>query len=215
MHAHLLPLLSLLCFSPSCAAEENDNFSISIEGSVSVVSDSNGPRPLRCDAATEPDCAKMDFVTGAGYTLKQDDAFAQCVVTSDGDLRVELSASGDTTSAASAQLRVHRNAAPNGTARCEGLKHDPTSATGFARSSCDVIVRYGSEVFAATRFEKCTVTVTSSNSVRGNISCPLLRTNQASLIVNELSFYCVPSPEDDETEASAEDAIETKGEAAP
>jgi hypothetical protein len=145
--------------------------------------------------------------TRQGSTLRQDDAYAQCTVTQDGDLRVIVSATGDASSAAAALFRVHRNAAPNGVTRCEGLKLDPTSETGYLRSSCDVLVRFGKDIFAANRFDKCSATVESSTTVRGQISCPLLRLGSEALIVNTIAFYCVPEDESDDEAASDDNAL--------
>jgi hypothetical protein len=175
-----------------CSQEENDNFDLSLEASLSVSGEQQVSTPLRCDADTELDCARMDFVTNDGFRMEQNDAYSRCTNTEDGDLRIELTATGDASSAARAVFRVHRNLRPNGTARCEGLKPDPSSESGHVRSSCDVIVYFGRDIFAATPFEKCRVSIESSTTVRGQITCPTLRSGRNRLVVNNLSFYCVP-----------------------
>jgi hypothetical protein len=202
-----MALAMLLGFAFGCAAEDNDNFALDVENTLSVAPGGEDPRPLRCDAKTQLDCARLDVATRQGSTLRQDDAYAQCTVTQDGDLRVIVSATGDASSAAAALFRVHRNTAPNGTARCEGIKQDATSETGYLRSSCDVLVRFGKDIYAANRFDKCSATVESSATLRGTLSCPLLRTGAQALIVNTISFYCVPVSETDDEAASDDSAL--------
>lgn len=181
-----------------CARQsENKNFSLSLESSASVAGYTSASSSERCDAASQLDCGRLNFVTGEGYEIAQEDSFARCVITPEGDLKVVVQATSDEQSSAQALFLVHRNSAPNGIARCEGIKADPASATGFARSSCDVIVQYGSEIYAANPFDKCTATIESAETIKGTLSCPLLRSGRTkTLLVNAIGFYCRPTKQD-------------------
>jgi len=184
-----------LMFAFGCARQdENKNFALSLETSASVSGHSQAGAGLRCDAATQLDCGRMSFVTGDGYEIDQDDSFASCVITPEGDLKVVVQATSDAQSTAQALFLVHRNRKPNGTARCEGLKPDPASASGFARSSCDVIVQFGSDIFAANPFDKCSAALESDDTVKGTFSCPMLHSGKTkTLLVNTVGFYCRPT----------------------
>lgn len=188
----LAPAYLLYACIPGCGAAKNDHFSLSLEDSQTVRDDGSDPSPpLRCNADTDLGCGTMDFVTAAGDFVHQPDAQATCSTTQSGDLKVELIANPEPSQFATALFRVHRNTAPQGNAQCQGIVSDPASQTGYARSSCDVIIRFGSKVFAATEFEPCSATVEAAETLRGTIRCPLLVTGQQSLIVNRLSFFCV------------------------
>lgn len=187
----LAPAYLVYACIPGCGAAKNDHFSLSLEDSQTVRDSSDPPPPLRCNADTDRGCGNMDFVTTEGDFVQQPDAQATCSTTQSGDLKVELIANPEPSRVATALFRVHRNTAPQGNAQCQGIVSDPASQTGYARSSCDVIIRFGSEVFAATKFEPCSASVEAGETLRGSISCPLLVTGRQSLIVNRLSFYCV------------------------
>jgi hypothetical protein len=178
-----------------CAKQsENKNFALSLETSASVSGDVQPSAGLRCDAATQLDCGRMNFVTGDGYEIEQEDSFASCVITPEGDLKVVVQATSDAQSSAQALFLVHRNSKPNGTARCEGLKPDASSATGFARSSCDVIVQFGGDIYAANSFDKCSAVLESEDIVKGSLSCSMLRSGKTkTLLVNSIGFYCRPT----------------------
>ena len=185
-------------FAIGCARqEENKNFSLSLESSASVAGNDPSSVGVRCDVATQLDCGRMNFVTGDGYEIDQEDSFASCAITPEGDLKVVVQATSDDQSTAKALFLVHRNTSPNGTARCEGIRPDPASATGFARSSCDVIIQFGSDIFAANPFDKCTATIESDGTIKGTLSCPILRSGKTkTLLVNAVGFYCVPTQQE-------------------
>ena len=178
-----------------CARQdENKNFALSLETSASVSGHSQSSAGLRCDAATQLDCGRMNFVTGDGYEIEQDDSFANCVITPEGDLKVVVQATSDAQSSAQALFLVHRNSKPNGAARCEGIRPDASSATGFARSSCDVIVQFGGDIYAANPLDKCSAVLESDETVKGTLSCPMLRSGKTkTLLVNTVGFYCRPT----------------------
>lgn len=172
-----------------CGDPENKNFVLTADESLGIADVSATRVQNRCNPDSDLGCGTIHLNSRSGSAVAQDDAFVTCQNDS-GDLVVRIASSSGEQSDTSVEFRVHQNLTPTGFAYCEGIVADAQSDTDFSRNSCDVLVRHGAGVFAASAFQSCLVVMESAEPVEGKISCPVLRAGAASVFIDEVSFLC-------------------------